>query len=164
MRGTSFFGNHGGQHGKTLFVLVLALGLVLSGCASKGGKTYADGDVRRVQGIEYATVLDVTEVMVEEDPSIVGPLVGGIAGGIVGSLFGAGTGRALMTLGGATLGAVAGGATEYKLRRYKATQITMETESGETIVIVQGNEELFVKGDRVRIVHTGEGRARVQHT
>ena len=163
MRIMPFFGKNGGQYEKTLFVLVLALGLVLSGCASKSGKTYADGDVRQVQGLQFGTVLDVTEVTVEGDPSIIGPLMGGIAGGIVGSLFGAGTGKTLMVLGGAALGAMAGGETEYKLRRYKANQITMETEDGEIIVIVQGNEDLFVKGDRVRIIHTGEGRARVQH-
>lgn len=163
MRAKSFFEKCCGRCGKTLLILVLALGLALPGCASRGGKTYNDGDVRQVQRVEFGTVLDVTEVMVEEDPSIVGPLVGGVAGGIVGSLFGAGTGRTLMTLGGAAAGALAGGAAEHRLRRYRATQITMELESGETLVVVQGNDELFVRGDRVRVIQTGNGQARVQH-
>lgn len=163
MRMMSFFGKCCGQCGKTLIILALALGLALPGCSSRGGKTYGDGDVRQVQTVEYGTVVDVTEVMVEEDPSIVGPLIGGVAGGIVGSMFGAGTGRTLMILGGSAIGALAGGAAEYKLRRYKANQITMELESGDTLVVVQGNDEFFVRGDRVRIINTGEGRARVQH-
>ena len=160
---TSFFGTRGGRCARALLVFVLALGMLLPGCASRGGKTYSDGDVRTVQRVNQGTVVDVTEVMVEEDPSIVGPVVGGVAGGVIGSLFGAGTGRTLMTLGGAAVGALAGGAAEYGLRRYKATQITMEMDSGETLVVVQGNDELFVRGDRVRVLQTGEGRARVQH-
>lgn len=159
----SFFGTRGGRCARVLLVLALALGLVLPGCASRGGKTYSDGDVRTVQRVNQGTVIDVTEVMVEEDPSIVGPLVGGVAGGVIGSLFGAGTGRTLMTLGGAAAGALAGGAAEYGLRRYKATQITMEMDNGETMVVVQGNDDFFVRGDRVRVLQTGEGRARVQH-
>ena len=159
----SFFGTHGGRCARVLLVLTLALGMVLPGCASRGGKTYSDGDVRTVQRVNQGTVIDVTEVMVEEDPSVVGPLVGGVAGGVIGSLFGAGTGRTLMTLGGAAVGALAGGAAEYGVRRYKATQITMEMDSGETMVVVQGNDDFFVRGDRVRVLQTGEGRARVQH-
>ena len=161
MRIMSLFGKN--NRGRGVLVLALILGLLLPGCASRDGKTYSDGDVRQVQGVQYGTVLDVVDVMVEEDPSAVGPVIGGVAGGIIGSLFGGGTGRTLFTLGGAALGAIAGGATEYSARRYKATQITMELESGDTIVVVQGNEELFVRGDKVRIVHTGQGRARVQH-
>jgi outer membrane lipoprotein SlyB len=163
MRMMFFVKKHGGRYAQLLLASVLAVGITLSGCASRGGKTYSDGDVRQIQSVQYGTVLDVTEVMVEEDPSIVGPAVGGVAGGILGSLFGAGTGRTLMALGGAALGAAAGGAGEYAMRRYKANQITMELERGGTSVVVQGNDEYFVKGDRVRIIHTGEGHARVQH-
>ncbi|MDR2488931.1 MAG: hypothetical protein LBD42_05525 [Desulfovibrio sp.] len=163
MRMIAFLRKYGGYCGNLSLVLALVAGLAFSGCASRGGKTYSDGEVRHVQSVQYGTVIDIAEVMVEEDPSIVGPLAGGVAGGIVGSLFGAGTGRTLMALGGAALGAAAGGAGEYSMRRYKASQITMELESGGTIIVVQGNDEFFVKGDRVRIVHTGQGHARVQH-
>ena len=158
-----FCGETGGRFGTPLLILTLALGLVLSGCASRGGTTYSDGEVRQVQTVQYGTVVDVVDVMVEEDPSIVGPLVGGVAGGVLGSLFGSGTGRTLFTLGGAALGAIAGGATEYQMRRYKAMQLTMELDDGGTIVVVQGYQEFFVKGDKVRIVSMGDGRARVQH-
>ena len=163
MRTMPFFVKCCGQCGKALLIIALALGLALPGCASRGGKTYNDGDVRRVQSVEYGTVLDVTEVMVAEDPSVVGPLLGGLGGGLVGSLFGAGTGRTLMILGGSAIGAIAGGATEYAVRRYKANQITMEMENGGTLVVVQGNDEFFVKGDRVRVIQLGDGHARVQH-
>ncbi len=151
-----------------MLLVVLLAGPVLSGCASRDGKTYNDGDVRKVQHVTAGTVVDVTEVMVEDDPSLVGPIVGGVAGGVVGSLFGAGTGRTLFTLGGAALGAMAGGAGEAALKRYPANQITIELDSGEFIVVVQGYEDFFVKGDRVRVITMGKTpdeatSARVQH-
>ena len=146
----------------SFLVFFLAFGLVLSGCASRGGKTYNDGEVRTVQNVQYGTVVDVSEVMIAEDPSLVGPIIVGVAGGVIGSLFGSGAGKTLATLGGATLGAILGGAGEASLRKYKASEITVELESGQTVMIVQGDDEFFVKGDRVRVVSTGEGRARVQ--
>ena len=163
MRRMPLFEKCDAHYFRVLLVLALVLGTALSGCASRGGKTYSDGEVRQVQSVQFGTVRDVVEVMVEEDPSVVGPMLGGVAGGIVGSLFGAGSGRVLATLGGAALGALAGGAAEHQIRRYKATQITMELDDGGSIVVVQGNDTLFVNGDRVRIVSTGEGKARVQH-
>ena len=98
-----------------VFLLLTALLVPFaSGCASRDGKTYSDGDVRKVQRVSVGTVVDVTEVMVEDDPSLVGPIIGGVAGGVVGSLFGAGAGKTLATLGGAAIGAVAGGVERFR--------------------------------------------------
>lgn len=116
-----------------------------------------------MQRVQQGTVTDVTEVMVEDDPSLVGPALGGVAGGVIGSLFGAGTGRTLATIGGAALGAVAGAFTESGLRRYKALQITMRLDNGDSLVVVQGLDDTFVRGDRVRVLTTDNGNARVQH-
>lgn len=150
--------------GRALFGFALAVALVGGGC---GGKEYSDGDLRTVQSVQEGTVLDVTNVIVEEDPSIVGPLVGGAAGGLLGSAFGGGSGRTLFILGGAALGADIGGEQDsgvnYKKRRYSAMQITMELDSGHVLVVVQGHDDLFIKGDRVRVLRMDKGRARVQH-
>jgi outer membrane lipoprotein SlyB len=145
------------------FLAALAAGLILSGCASRGGKTFSDSEVRSVQTVQFGTILSVQDVMVEEDPSFIGPAIGGVAGGVLGSLIGKGTGRTLSILGGAALGALLGSAGESAARRYPATELTVELDSGQTIVIVQGNDEVFVSGDAVRVLHTGEGTARVQH-
>ncbi len=146
-----------------LLAVLLAAGLVLSGCASRGSRTYSDGEVRTVQRVQNGTVVAVEDVMVAEDPSVVGPIIGGVAGGVVGSLFGSGAGKTLATLGGAAVGALAGGATEYEVRKYPAKQLTIDLDNGQTIIVVQGEDEYFVKGDPVRVVSTGEGKARVQH-
>ncbi len=158
------FGRKGGVCARALLTVLLAACLGLSGCASRGGKAYSDGEVRTVQRVQYGTVLDVSDVMVEEDPSLVGPMIGAAAGGVVGSLFGSGTGKTLAVLGGVALGAIGGGVTESQLlRRYPAAQITLELDNKDILVIVQGYDDMFVKGDRVRVISTDEGRARVQH-
>ncbi|MDR2161515.1 MAG: glycine zipper 2TM domain-containing protein [Desulfovibrio sp.] len=150
--------------GFSLLSIVLITALILpAGCASRGGRTYGDAEVRKVQTVQYGTVLDVTEVMVEEDPSFIGPAIGGATGGVLGSLLGRGTGRTLFIIGGAALGALMGAAGEAGMRRYPAVQLTVELENGQTLVVVQGNDEVFVKGDPVRLLQSGDGSARVQH-
>ncbi len=141
----------------------LLMAAILPGCASRGGQTYNDRDIRRVQTAQYGTIADVTEVQVEDDPTLFGPVVGGVAGGVLGSVFGSGAGKVLTTLGGAAGGALFGGLVESSARSYSATQLTIDLESGENIVIVQGNDEYFAKGDPVRVILLGNGKARVQH-
>ena len=141
-------------------VCLLALSLLLPAC---GGKRYSDGDLRESQAVRYGVVVDVTEVMVYEDPSLVGPAIGLAAGGLLGSAFGAGTGRTLFVLGGGLLGADVGGGIDYRTRNYKGLQLTLELDNGNILMVVQGYDELFVRGDEVRIVIIDEERARVQH-
>lgn len=142
----------------TVALLIAAL----SGCASRGGRTYNDWDTRQAQTVRYGTVVDVTKVQVEDDPSLLGPVIGGVAGGVVGSIFGGGSGKVLTTLGGALGGALIGGATEAYARKYTATQLTIELEDGGNILIVQGDDEYFTRGDAVRVIYLEEGKARVQ--
>lgn len=149
-----------GRAATFVLVIMLVFGLIASGC---GSKKFSDGDVRGVDGVYHGTVIDVTEVMVVEDPSLVGPLIGAGVGGLLGSAFGGGTGRTLFVLGGAAFGAAVGGAKDSLTRQYKALQLTMELDNGRVLVVVQGYDEYFVRGDSVRIISLGEDRARVQH-
>ena len=155
--------------GKILLPLtvLLVLALCASGCGTR--KSFSDGDIRSVAGVYYGTVIDVTDIMVAEDPSLTGPIVGGVVGAIVGGQLGGmlgkplrgSTGNLLLTAAGIVVGAETG--SKVQTRRYRATQITMELNNGKILVIVQGSDDYFVKGDKVRILHMGEGRARVQH-
>jgi outer membrane lipoprotein SlyB len=99
--------------------------------------------------------------MVAEDPSLIGPVAGGALGAIVGSQFGGGTGSLLLTATGIVVGAATGSSVQK--RSYRATQITMELNNGKMLMVVQGSDDYFIKGDKVRILHMGKGRARVQH-
>ncbi|MDR0339566.1 MAG: hypothetical protein LBH65_04745 [Desulfovibrio sp.] len=146
-------------HGAVTLLLAL---LLVGGC---GQKRYGDGEIRPVSAARVGTVLDVSDVMVEEDPSLIGPGLGLVAGGFLGSAFGKGTGRMLFTVGGALLGADVGGqgSLDYHKRRYRAVQLTMQMDNGGVLVVVQGDNEYFVRGDRVRVVGMGEDRVSVQH-
>ena len=151
------------SHGRFSVIILLLVALVLPACSSRGGKTYRDGEVRQAQSVSYGTISSVGEVRVEEDPSGIGAVVGGVAGGILGSLIGGGAGRTLAILGGAAVGALGGHAIEGGARGYKAAELTVELDNGGMVVIVQGHDEYFQPGDRVRVVSTSQGTARVQH-
>lgn len=146
-----------------IILVLFSASLVVQGCASRGGKTYNDGEVRTAQRVQYGTVAAVDEVMVEEDPSLLGPILGGVAGGVLGSLIGSGAGRTLATVGGAAVGALAGGAAEYGVRKYKADQLIIDLDDGTTIVVVQGYDDYFIVGDKVRVLYTDVDKVRVQH-
>lgn len=142
-----------------LLAALLVVALCTAGCA--GRKSFPDGDIRSIEGVYYGTVVDASDVIVEEDPSIVGPAIGAALGGMLGSQFGAGTGRLLLTAAGAAVGFQTG--RDVQKHRYEAMQITIELDNGKMLMIVQGFDDYFVRGDKVRIMHMGEGRARVQH-
>lgn len=148
----------------TPFVLILVIfAMMLPACASRGGRTYSDGEVRQAQTVRYGVVTNVEQVRVEEDPKGIGTVLGGVAGGILGNMIGGGRGRTLATLGGAAAGAVAGTAAESAMTGYNALQLTVDLENGSTVVIVQGTDDYFAVGDRVRVISSASGQARVQH-
>lgn len=142
--------------------LLIISSFMLTGCASQGGRTYSSGEVRSIQTVEFGVVSDIRVVEIEEDPSLLGPVIGGVAGGVIGSLFGRGSGRTLATLGGAAAGALAGAGVESQARRFSADEITVNLDSGKSVVVVQSQDDVFNVGDRVRIVYSGSN-ARVQH-
>lgn len=146
-----------------LFILLCFAALLLGqGC---GTKSYNDGEIREISGVQTGTVLDASDVMVEEDPSLIKPGLGLAAGGLLGSAFGGGTGRTLMIIGGAALGASvgSGGDVDYRKRRYRAVQLTMQMDRGGVLMVVQSDGEYFVRGDRVRVIGLGDERVAVQH-
>ncbi|MDR1684998.1 MAG: glycine zipper 2TM domain-containing protein [Desulfovibrio sp.] len=138
----------------------LLVAALLSAC---GGKQYSDGDLRSVEAVRSGRVADVAEVQVKEEKSLAPAVAGGVIGGMLGSYFGLGTGRELFGLAGAAAGAYIGYGSDLSYRWYPALQLTIELDGGRMIMVVQGHSEYFVRGDRVRVVGLGDGRAVVQH-
>ena len=144
-------------------VIILALSLGLPACSSTGGKVYNSGEAQQVQQVMFGTLLSVEEVRVEGEGAHTGAIIGGVTGAAVGSLFGGGSGRVLSVVGGALLGGVLGSGVEGQVRSYDAHQFTIELENGSTIVVVQRkDEQFFTRGDRVRVIVSGQNAARVQ--
>lgn len=143
--------------------LLLMLGLVtaVAGCASsKSGDVYTRDEARRVQSVQYGVVEGTRKVRIEGTKSEIGTGAGAIVGGIAGSSTGQGKGSAIGTVLGAVAGGVVGAAAEEAYTREDAVEITIRLESGRLISVVQGGQDEFKIGERVRVLGSG-GETRV---
>jgi len=145
----------------SIFVAIAAM-LFSAGCvSSKRGDVYSRDDARRVQQVEYATVVEVRPVQIEGTKSGIGTVAGGVIGGIAGSGVGGGTGRGIATAVGAIVGGIVGSAAEEAGTRNQGMEITVRDEKGKVFAIVQAGEPAeFAVGQRVRILR-GYGETRV---
>ena len=62
---------------------------------------------------------------------------------------------------GGIAGAVAGEAIEKKITAEDGLEITVRLDNSNTIAVVQAHDELFVSGDRVRVLFGPRGSTRV---
>jgi outer membrane lipoprotein SlyB len=144
--------------------LAVSLGLLMSGCASSMfGGAYSREQTRQVQEVQMGVVEGVRSVQIEGTKSPVGALGGAALGGVAGSAVGEGTGKAAATVAGALLGGLAGSAAEEAVTRQPGVEITVRLDNGRTIAVTQGADEFFNPGDRVRVLTSYDGTARVTH-
>jgi outer membrane lipoprotein SlyB len=125
------------------------------------GNVYSRDQARKVQTPDSGTVTLVREVRIEGTKSAVGVIAGGILGAALGSTIGGGSGQVVATATGAVIGGLAGSAAEEGITRQNGLEITVELDSGESVVIVQAADDLFEVGDRVRVLRGPDGSARV---
>lgn len=147
----------------TLLAFLLVVCMLLTACGSRyGGKTYSGKEVRRVQTVEYGTVKSVSLVTIRDDQSGLGVLGGALVGGVLGSFIGGGSGRVVGAVGGAVVGGLGGAAAEEAFNTREALEITVDLDKGNTIVVVQENDEEFFTGDKVRVLRASDGSVRVR--
>ena len=96
----------------------------------------------------------ITPVEVQGETSGVGAVAGGVAGALVGNQFGHGTGRTLLTIGGAAGGAYAGNSIEKHVKKHTVWRVAVRLEDGTVRTLSQGAPPPFAVGDRVRIVNS----------
>ncbi|GHV50954.1 lipoprotein [Deltaproteobacteria bacterium] len=142
-------------------ILVLCFTLLAGGCAATGGKVYSKGEARTAQTVERGVIKTIDKVSIEQDAGILGTALGGTAGGVIGSTMGKGAGRILMTVAGAAVGAIAGAFGEKAVRSENAYEFLIKRDNGSEISIVQAIDGDYRVGDRVRILHGSDNRARV---
>ena len=150
----------------SLVIATLLVGLMLlGGCAPRvGGSDYDASTVRTAQNVSYGTVADVRVVRINDDSGTneaIGTVGGGVVGGVLGSMVGSGRGRTLATVGGAVLGAGAGYAGGKALGTQDGYEITVDLDNGGSLVITQGADIEFARGQRVKVISGGGGPARV---
>ena len=136
----------------------------LIGCSSApSASVYESSEALKPQRVVFATVLAVRNVTIDTSTdSKVGTIAGGAIGGIAGSRFGSGRGTDALLGGviGATVGAVAGSAAENMASKSEGLDITVRTETGETLSIVQAADVAISVGQQVRLL-TQNGKYRV---
>jgi outer membrane lipoprotein SlyB len=92
----------------------------------------------------------------------VGTAGGAVLGAIAGSNVGGGSGQAAGAVGGAILGGIIGNNVERSANEHQGVEVTVLLDSGKYISVVQGADEAFRPGDRVRVL-SGRGTTRVTH-
>jgi len=147
----------------SVMVAVLGVAAVLSGCANPfaSSAVYTYGQAQREQIVRLGTVESVRPVVIQQDRTTgAGVLAGGALGGVLGNAVGGGTGRSIMTVGGAILGGIAGDAIENQVTRTNGLEITVRLDNGETRVVAQAADVPINVGQRVRMI-SGGGPTRV---
>jgi outer membrane lipoprotein SlyB len=143
-------------------ILLLASVFILTSCASPSGKVYRSSQTQRQLSVFYGTILAVDDVTIAGSPSGLGTVAGGVVGGIAGNAVGAGHGRALATAVGVIGGALIGTGVERSANQHNGVELTVELDSGEVIAVVQGADDYYAVGDRVRILRGPNGVTRVR--
>ncbi len=145
-------------------VIVLAAGLVLSGCpSSMSGSAYSRGQVREVQDVQLGYIENIRPVLIEGTQSGVGTVGGAALGGLAGSTVGKGRGQVAGAIGGAVIGGLIGSAIEEDATQQPGVEITIRLDNGRMLAVVQADDEPFYPGDRVQVLTGYDGTARVAH-
>lgn len=142
---------------------VVLVAAVLAGCAyNRGSYDYPAYQVGAAQSVQFGVVDAVRPVRINPRQTGVGAGGGAVLGAIAGSQVGGGSGQVAGAVGGAILGGILGQQVEQSANERPGLEITVRLDSGRYVSVVQGADEPFRPGDRVRLI-SGRGRARVTH-
>ena len=145
---------------KVGIAVLVCLSLGVTACAQNPyGDAYTTSSARKVQNVQYGTVVNLEPVTIDDKTgNVIGTVSGAVLGGIAGSALGGGTGNLLATAGGAILGGAAGNAVGGAIGKSNGVNITIRLDNGRTISVVQAVNKrvLFKKGDRVQVNRQGQ--------
>ena len=140
-----------------------AVALFLGGCAYHvGSADYRGYESRGEQTVRFGVVETVRDVRIRPRDTGVGSSAGAFLGGIAGSHAGRGTGEIVGAIGGAIIGSIIGHNIEHQANEVAGIEVTVLLDSGRYIAVVQGADEAFRAGDRVRVL-SGRNSTRVTH-
>lgn len=144
-----------------LMAICVVAALGLGACAPRNtNTTYTGADIGRTAQVSYGVIVSMRPVTVRGDQSGVGTLGGAAAGGVAGSFIGGDPRMNILgAIGGAIIGGLTGSAVEGSARTGNAVEFIIREDTGQTISVVQTNEEGFLSGERV--VLTRGARTRI---
>ena len=127
--------------------LIPVIGLValmgVSACAPRNtNTTYTGADIGRSAQVSYGVIVSMRPVTIQGGQTGVGTFGGAAAGATAGSFIGGDPRmRILGAIGGAIVGGLAGSAAEGSLSTGQAMEFIIREDSGQTVSVVQTNEE-----------------------
>lgn len=146
----------------TSILLLAFLACVTVGCASAtSGNVYARHQAQMINAVDEGEVVDVRHVQIEGCTTGLGSIAGTILGFVVGGTIGEGSGQDVAEVAGAITGALVGAAAEESVSRQPGLEIVVQLDYGEVVAVVQQDDQPFLIGDRVRIITSPDGSARV---
>lgn len=123
--------------------------------------TYSRYDIGQQAQVQYGTIISMRPVNIK-GTSTVGTIGGAVAGGAAGSMIGGNTAVNIIgATGGAIVGGVIGNATEQAITKDTAYEFIIRKQNGQTVAVVQSNENHFRVGDNVILTVT-DGTTRIQ--
>tara|TARA_B100002003_G_scaffold109293_1_gene101225 strand:- start:366 stop:833 length:468 start_codon:yes stop_codon:yes gene_type:complete len=133
----------------TFAVLQISLG----GCAVHSGSSYTRPEMGRAATVMKGVILALRDVQISGTNSGIGAGAG--AGAIGGATAGGDApGAAVGAIAGAVVGGVVGAVTEDALTRAGAVEFIIKQGNGQTVAVVQTNEENLAVGDKVLILRS----------
>lgn len=139
---------------------VLLLCVLMTGCFGvQKTSSYTPQQMSRAATVFKGEVLAMRDVFIEGSESGTGVTAGAIAGGTAGTYAGGGWQTSVIgAVGGAVVGGIAGMAAEKALTEAGAVEFILQQENGQTIAVVQTNEEGLVVGEKVLILRSDRVR------
>lgn len=146
-------------------LLMICSTLMLGACSStpSSSNVYTTTQAGKMQNVEFATVLGVRNIIIEQDSTETGKTAGGIIGAVAGSEAGKGKGRIVGGVVGAVAGSAIGSVIDRNAQAQPGIELTLKMDSGRTVAIVQLAGEVFTPGEKVKVLTTSDGQARVTH-
>lgn len=138
---------------------VFALLMALAACSPQGSNTYARSDMGRVATVMKGKILSMRGVNITGTQSGLGAGAGALAGGVGASGIGnGGRSNAVAAVGGAVVGGIAGAVVEETMTNSTAMEFIVQQENGQTIAVVQTNDDQLAVGDKVLVLRSGTAR------
>lgn len=142
------------------YVPMVLAALALGACSSApSASSYSRNQALQASQVQKGKIVSSREVEVEGTKSGVGSTAGAVGGGVAGSFIGGGWRSNLLgAVGGAVIGGLGGGAAEEALTKSTGTEFVVQLDNGQTISVVEANDENLVPGDRVMVLQGGRTR------
>lgn len=140
--------------------------LVFTGCATNPttANTVRRNETGVAHSMEMGRILEVRAVTIQGETEGIGGVAGGVMGLALGNAVGRGRGQTIGRVGGTLAGAAVGTAVETGITTREGVELTVQLESGEVIVVLQGADAEFQMGDPVRVIRRAGGGVRVVPT